>query len=149
MGERAKRVFEQQSGATDRCVKALRALVSAVPVQAERDQAQPVPAFEIAPALQIQNQPIQDQSVQEQAVPAAPVPVRSVQSAPPQTRQLRQNRFNSSFFKVNRNKPLPSSLSPLNSNRRSNQPNRNPRTLSRLSPRRFNLSLFKLNLFKR
>ena len=98
MGERAKRVFEQQSGATDRCVKALRALVSAVPVQAERDQAQPVPAFEIAPALQIQNQPIQDQSVQEQAVPAAPVQFDLVQSAPPQTRATPPKPIQLEFF---------------------------------------------------
>jgi 3-deoxy-D-manno-octulosonic-acid transferase len=87
IGERAKRVFEQQSGATDRCVKALRVLIPAVPVQAEREQPQPAPV-ENAPALQIQNQSIQGESVQERAVPAAPVQFDAVQSAPAQFRPV-------------------------------------------------------------
>ncbi|MGA2046605.1 MAG: tetraacyldisaccharide 4'-kinase [Terracidiphilus sp.] len=93
MGERAKRVFEQQSGATGRCVKALRALVSTRTVQPERDRVQLAPAFEIAPPQQIN-----EESVQEQAVPAAPVQFDLVQSAPPQTRPIQPKPIQLEFF---------------------------------------------------
>ena len=75
MGERAKRVFEQQSGATGRCVEALRALVSPGPVQSARLETQPILEPEIQP-----------QPVPTQALQAIPVQFCAVQSAPPQNR---------------------------------------------------------------
>jgi len=83
MGERAKQVFEQQSGATDRCIEALRGLVSTGIVQTERDEVQSV-----------QELAAKEQSVPPQPLQAIPAQFDAVQSAPPQGRPIQAKSIN-------------------------------------------------------
>ena len=79
MGVRAKRVFEQRSGATARCVEALRKLVPSSPVQPAHSESQPIrePEFHAQP---VHSQPVKATPVQFDVVQSAPLPVLTIQA---------------------------------------------------------------------